>query len=137
MLTDGGEELLRQVHPIMCPDGEPARTAFTPTKKDDGKLSTLRGRVSADEAYRRHVEGLQLQSAGTWVVTVGEANDAGCVALDDGDDLGVPDHASVDFSEAGSRRNVERAARKLRDAAVTRGCRFVPASPTSGVSSPA
>ena len=126
MLTNGGEELLRQVHPIQCPDGQPARTAFTPTKKDAGKLSALRERVGPEEAHRRHVKELQLQSAGTWAVSVAEANDAGCAALDDGDDLGVPDHASVDFLEVGSRKNIERAARKLRDAAVERGCRYIP-----------
>ncbi len=128
MLTNAGEELLRQVHPIMCPDGEPARTAFTPTKKDEGKLSTLRERVGADEAYRRHVEGLQLQSAGTWAVTVGEVDGAGCTAVDDGEDLAVSDHASVDFTAVGGRGAIERAARKLRDAAVARGPRFVPPS---------
>lgn len=124
-LTDADEELLRQVHPVMLgEDGQPARTAFTPSTRDAGMLSTLRGSVGAQEAHRRHVEDRELASAGTWAVTVGEVDGAGCAALDDATDLGVVDHASVNFTNAEGPAAVKRAARKLRDAAAARGCLY-------------
>ncbi len=127
MLMSSDEELLRQVHPVMLgEDGHPARIAFTPTSRDAGMLSTLRGAVGAQEAHHRHVEERGLRSAGTWSVTVGEVDVAGCSAVDDAADLGVADHASVDFTGLGGPAAVKRAARKLRDAAVARGCSYAP-----------
>lgn len=77
---------------------EPMWTAFGPQTRDAGMMSTLRGRVSPAEAYRRHTEGTELHSRGTWGVRVGDANDLGVACLDDGgtDDNPV-DHASADF----------------------------------------
>lgn len=129
MLTHAAEKLLRQIHPMMLgSDGEPARANFTPTQSHGWRLSTLRQQVGAEEAYRRHVEESRRQSTGTYACTVGEVNDAGCRAIDDAADVDVPDHASVDFSLMGSRAARERAGRKLRDAAVSRGCQYRPPS---------
>lgn len=126
VLVDADQELLRQVHPEQCPGGTPARTAFTPTKKHQYLLSTLRGEVGGQEAHRRHVEESKLESAGTWALTVAEVTDAGCVAVDDAAESGTDDHVSVDFNVVGGRSAKERAGRKLREAAVIRGPRFVP-----------
>lgn len=129
-LHSNTEVLRRQVHPAQLQeDGEPARTAFTPTKEHGFELSTLRESVSPAEAHRRHVEAGRL-SAGTWGIAVGEARDAECRAFDDADEVGVADHASIDFKNLAGRAARERAGRKIRDAAVKRGCLYSPVEGT-------
>lgn len=124
-LTDEAEVLRRQVHPSWVKaDGTPMSTAFRPGRADENQMSTLRERVPANEAHRRHVEA-GLESAGTWGVLVGSAHAGGAVALDDaGIDGNPPDHASIDCRSMGKGAK-ERLGEALRDEAVTRGCLFV------------
>jgi hypothetical protein len=129
VITNPGVELYRQVHPehIDDNDGLPMRVAFVPGKTHKGLLSTMHGRIGPQEAYRRHVSR-DLRSAGSWCVTVGDATSAGCPAIDDANEES-PDHVSIDFTTKAGRGPEKQASRKLRDAAVARGCRYqAPAS---------
>lgn len=96
-LTDPDEVLYRQVHPTWVQDGVPTSQAFTPTPKDEGELSIARGSLNTAEAAYKHYTTVQkFESAGTWAVTVGEANGAGLESFDDA----RPDllaHGFIDF----------------------------------------
>jgi hypothetical protein len=87
-------------------------------------LSTYRERVGAEEAFERHVK--TLESVGTLGISVDEVDDADLTAIDDAVDVGVPDHASVDFTQYESRAQREKRGRKLRDAAVQRDWLYRP-----------
>lgn len=125
-ITDRVEVLNRQVHPSRIDPVEGVLwEAFNPGHRDHRKLSTLRGSVAPEDAYRRHTEDAGLESAGTWGVGVGEALDGSLVCLDDGGcDANPVDHASVDFNAVATRGGRQQAARKLWQAAMTRGPLF-------------
>lgn len=97
------------------------KTAFAPSRRDDGLLSTMHGRVGPAEAYRRWIEEKRLESIGTYGVEVGEALDLQLGVLDDSA-MVEPDHVSVDFRNVPSKGQVAQIGRKLRDAAVAHGC---------------
>lgn len=127
-LTDLAEVLQRQVHPSQLdPVKVVSKAAFKPDPT--GMLSTLRQRVSPAEAFRRHVEESHLDSVGTWGVSVAEAEAQSAPAWDDEFCDGLPaDHASVDFTQHPTGNQKLRAASRLRDAAVGRGCLYTPGS---------
>ncbi len=126
VLTDGNEELYRQVHPShVTPDGVISKEAFIPSARDKDLLSTLRQRIGPAEAYRRWTEDQRYLSAGTFAITVHEVTMSGLRAIDD-EATTQPDHASVDFSSLATRGMKMKTARKLRDAAIERGCRYSP-----------
>lgn len=113
------EVLNRQVPSVLWDDahGRPMSTAFSPSSRDEGMLSTLRGRVAPKEAHRRYTRDLGYDSLGTWGVRVGDAHDLKLTCVDDGGIGEAPvDHASVDFG-ALARNDRKVAGRKLRDLA--------------------
>ena len=121
-MTDRDVRLLRQVHPVLLKSsGEIMGTAFTPSDRDAGLLSTLHGRIGAAEAYRRWTESWGFDSIGTYGLEVGEVHDVGLGALDDSA-LVEPDHISIDFRTVPTKGQIRQIGRKLRDAAVARGC---------------
>lgn len=125
LLTDPAEMLLRQVHPNWVEDGVPSSQAFVPTKKDEGKLSIARGSTTSSEAAFKHYTTVQqMESAGTWGVTVGEALEAGVNSFDEPWD-NVPAHGFVDF-RGRTRRQAERNGKLLVARARVRG-RLYPA----------
>ncbi len=129
------ETLFRQIHPThRKTDGSYSAEAFTPSKHDL-MLSTLRESVGPEEANRRWREEIGSLSDGTWGISVTEINrvevecDDGTVvqlqALDDAEDLGVADHASIDFTRVPpTRGKLRQAGRKLLEAAIKRGRLF-------------
>lgn len=120
-LTELDEVLLRQVHPEELDEAVGIQSlAFRPGSSHGFLLSTLREAVGPETAFERHVTA-GLESAGTWGVSVGEAEGQSLVCLDDADPPDTPeDHASIDFNVVGRKQQV-RAARGLRDAALARG----------------
>lgn len=123
-LTDRSELLYRQVHPSWLKDGQPSSQAFKPTPKDDGKLSTARSALTtAEDAYLHHTGALELQSAGTWAVTVGEveAEPVPLAAYGDPVDEPVPDPAHAYIKYPGDRKVIETKAKLLRAKAGERG----------------
>lgn len=123
-LTDQAELLYRQVHPSWLKDGQPSSQAFKPTPKDDGRLSTARSALTtAEDAYLHHTGALDLQSAGTWAVSIAEVGNepVALAAFGDPVDEPVPDpaHAFIEFP--GDRKSIETKAKLLRAAAGDRG----------------
>lgn len=128
LITDRAEVLRRQVHPgLLDPTVGVMKTAFTPSDRDCGLLSTLRGSVDAREAHQRWIAIPGHESAGTWGISVGEAADLSLPSLDDGHVPGMPrDHASVDFRKHSKGLRLQ-LGRKLRESSVKAGPLFVPA----------
>jgi hypothetical protein len=119
-LTDPQELLFRQVHPRWVEDGVPSSQAFAPTAKDEGMLSIARGSMTNPEAAHKHYTTVQqLQSAGTWAVTVGEASALELSSFDD-PMPDVPAHGFIDFRDLG-RKQSEKRGRLLAARARSRG----------------
>jgi hypothetical protein len=124
-LVEPTEVLRRQVHPnLLGADGIPQSVAFRPNVNDSGRLSTLRGSVSAEDAMNRHAAN-GLQTAGTWGVSVGEANAADLPCIDDSKVIHVEDHVSIDFRPR-DRKQTDAVAKKLKAAARDRGRLYPP-----------
>jgi hypothetical protein len=126
ILEDANETLFRQVHPSQFPNGLPSSEAFVPSERDKYLLSTLRERVGPIEAYRRWTEDLGFVSVGTYGITVAEIQTESLTAIDDAEATSQPDHASVDFTSVPSKGQRKQIGRRLRDAAVARGCLHQP-----------
>lgn len=125
ILQDENETLLRQVHPTLYPNGCPSKTAFVPSERDKGLLSTLREAVGPEAAYRRWTEEGRI-SVGTFGISVAELQSENLTAIDDAEATAQPDHASVDFTSVPTKGQRSQIGRRLRDAAVARGCLFQP-----------
>lgn len=119
------EDLLRQVHPTqVLNDGRPDSSAFSPSPRDAGRLSTRRESVGPQTAYEDWRKAGR-DSAGTWGIRKGDFVD-GLIAYDDSSEAGNPaDHASVDFQGLNSSRH-RKVGRRLRDASHDRGCLHLP-----------
>ncbi|WP_194293419.1 hypothetical protein [Actinomadura macrotermitis] len=130
LIGEVDEFLYRQVHPQFVQDGRVTSQAFRPTEKDAGELSISRGsQVSAEEAFIFHTARLQLDSAGSWIVSVDEVGKIGLRAVDDQHaptrpDPCPPGHGYIDFRSLQTQNALKKAASKLRDAAEVRGRAF-------------
>ncbi len=120
LLVEPDELLYRQVHPGFVDDGIPSAQAFAPTKKDEGKLSIARGKLTtAEGAYTHHTSALHLKSAGSWGLTVAETNGGELQAF--GEPIaGSPAHGFIDFRDLG-RGPAEKKAKLLLAHAKARG----------------
>jgi hypothetical protein len=133
-LSDDDELLLRQVHPSFVRDGRPSSQAFRPTNKDAGKLSVARGSLTTPAAaFELYRMGLELPSAGTWAVSVGECREQGLNVLPDPlisppEKVPDPAHALVDFA-AHSKNQVEAKGARLARKASERGRLHPPLAP--------
>ena len=114
--------LLRQVHPSFVQNGRITSQTFTPTLRDQNRLSVYDGDlIEAEPAWIHYTSILDLQSIGVVAVTVAECVSNGLAARPDPTDY--PEHALIDF--AGLRGNRIRAlSRVLRLAAEKRGWLF-------------
>ena len=111
--------LLRQVHPSFVQNGRITSQAFTPTLKDQNRLSVYDGDlIEAEPAWIHYTSILGLQSIGVVAVTVAECVGNGLAARPDPTDY--PEHALIDFR--GNR--IRALARVLRLAAERRGWLF-------------
>jgi hypothetical protein len=132
VLAEDDELLLRQVHPSFVRDGRPSSQAFRPTPKDAGKLSVARGSLTtAAAAFEHYTERLELPSAGTWGVTIGECREQGLHALADPltappEKAEDPAHAVIDFTSH-SRSQAEAKGARLARKAFERGRLHPPA----------
>ena len=110
------------MHPLLIDEQKGIMsTAFVPSTRDAGRLSTFRESVGPKQAYIRW-SNLGHSSSGTWGVAVGEANKQSLLCVDDSDEPDAPaGHASILF-EGLSRGQSKRAGRLLKEAAFLRGC---------------
>jgi hypothetical protein len=123
------EVLFRQVHPSFIPDGVVQSNAFKPTLKDEGKLSvSLASLTSAEDAYLHHTVFLGKQSAGVWALTGQECIDNGTLGFHEAEPNNHA-HGFIDF-RGKSKKQIENAAKTLKNHANRRGAVFVPESTT-------
>lgn len=116
-MTD--ETLLhRQVHPGFFSGDRPTSQAFTPTAKDQGKLSVDDGdQFTAEQSHVHYTTKLSLESRGVLSVTVSECKAVSLAATLDG----VPyrEHAFIDMTALSSGQASAKA-KKLRDVGLKR-----------------
>lgn len=124
------EVLLRQAHPAQMKGLVPSSQVFIPTADHSYTLSTRRQRFGAKRAYDDHIAS-DLQSAGTWGVSVSELSSQDLDAFDDSAKDGMPEcHVSIPFghyeSPSATKRTHKMQARALKVFAVSRGCLYRP-----------
>ncbi len=125
LVEDVDEVVLRQVHPSLLHDGEPASRALHPTETDAGRMSVRRHALGPEEAHRSHTEDLGLRSAGTWGLAVQECLDVLTRVVDDSDAPDAPAaHAFVDFRSL-TVMQTRAASKRLKAKAVERGPLYV------------
>lgn len=116
--------LHRQVHPNWIMEGRATSQTFTPTPKDENRLSVHDGdRISAESAWELYTRQ-GFRSYGVLAVTKGECDLC---------DLGVvpdplpesPEHILIDFTGK-SRNRAKRVAQRLTRMASARGWMFRP-----------
>lgn len=71
-LDDSDEVLFRQVHPSFIDGGQPSSQTFTPTPKDEGKLSVDRSSLTSAAASHALFVGDGNTSDAVYGVSVGE-----------------------------------------------------------------
>lgn len=126
--------VFRQVHPNHWDGKNPNSVAFSPTPKDEGKLSVDDASlVTAEGAWTQFTEKLGFQSVGTWAVSFAEIGAAGGLALvrnpitDPVDESkSNPAHCLIDFSGLTSKGQKKKRAQELAIKASARGCQFKP-----------
>ena len=89
--------LLRQVNPNWIHLGRVTSQAFTPTPKDNGRISTYDGdRITPEESWNHFTRVLGYNSAGVLGVTVEECESEGLTAVPDPKPF--PEHVLIDLS---------------------------------------
>jgi len=112
--------LLRQISPSFLKNGMLTTQAFSPTRKDERRLSVDNGDlIDAERSYERFTG----KSAGVLAVTLGECSASALQVIEDA--TPYPEHCSIDFSGL-SNRLVAVRAKELRDYSVARGWLYQP-----------
>lgn len=131
-LTNESEVLFRQIHPSQLEaNGEPWSQCFKPSPKDEGKLSLDRSsKVKAHESFENFIAN-GFESAAVFGLTVEEfsAESIECVSdpIEKTDSLAAnPAHAYADYQHH-SQPKQKLIAKRLKAAAVKRGCLHSPA----------
>ncbi|WP_122846291.1 hypothetical protein [Pseudomonas viridiflava] len=120
----GSTQLLRQVNPSWIQDGRITSQTFSPTPKDDKKVSCYDGdQITAPLAHDHFVVGLSLKSAGVVSVTVDECQSLALPALPDPGPF--KEHAVIDF-EGVAPGDIKRKAKALRIIAEQRDWLYKP-----------
>ena len=102
--------LYRQVHPSWIEDDFPTSQAFTPTPKDELRLSVYDGdEISAASSWE-HYTGQGLLSSGVVAVTVEECESLGLRVIPD-PRPGSPHHVLIDFTGLSGGQRKRRAQR--------------------------
>lgn len=116
--------LLRQVNPNWLVNGRPTSQTFTPSPKDEGKLSVYDGdQIDAADAWRHFTRELERTSIGVLAVTVAECRAQSVEARPD--PAPFKEHAVIDFG-ALSGKPAKKVGRRLRDLAMARGWQYTP-----------
>ena len=116
--------LFRQIHPSWVKEDRITRQAFTPTPKDEAKLSVYDGeQITAEGSWCHYAQECGYPSKGVMAVTVGECAAYGReVVLDS-----VPyrEHAYIDFAGL-SRSKAKNVGKALAQSANKRGWQYRP-----------
>jgi len=126
---DQEELLFRQAHPTFLQEGRLTSQLFKPTPKDQLRPSAYRSaRTTAEASYIFHTKTLGFEAAGTWAVSVAECNVIGTLPM--ADPITEPPekandaHVVLDMTHLVTRKEIEKAAAKLAEAARLRGRLF-------------
>jgi hypothetical protein len=120
------EVLFRQIHPSFIHDGVPSSQSFTPTPKDEGKLSLDRSKLTdPDISFERFLQSGQ-QSAAVYGVSTAEFYEQAieCFSdpIDDADlKLSNPAHAYANYASF-SGNFLKNKAKLIKQKALARGC---------------
>ncbi len=118
--------LHRQVHPNFIRDGETTSQAFTPTPKDNNRLSVYDGdMISASAAWEHFTGALGFKSGGVMSISVAECQAIELSVFPDPTDF--PEHTLIEFGGLTKRQTTTKA-KQLRECANTRGWLFRPES---------
>ena len=116
--------LHRQVHPNFIRDGDPTSQAFTPTRKDNERLSMYDGdMITPALAWKHYTESLGHDSDGVASVSVAECEATELPVCPDPTEY--PEHTVIDFSGLSGGQKT-RKAKRLRYYANLRGWQFQP-----------
>ena len=124
--------LWRQVHPHFIRDNQVTSQVFTPTPKDEGRLSTYDGnQISAEASWKHYTtqafdKPAAYDSAGVVTVTVEECEAQETTVVRDSDSF--PEHVLVDFTQLPKSKH-KTVAKELSRIARERGWQYLP--PTS------
>lgn len=124
-LEDASEVLLRQIHPKLYVNGEPASNRFRPSDNDEGQLSLDRGSLTTPEkAYKLYVSSGK-QSAAVFGVSVGEFGSEMVECIGDPvrktlNHPANPAHALADYRQV-EEKKWDNVAKRLKRKAVSRG----------------
>ena len=112
--------LLRQVSPSWIKNGQATSQAFTPTPKDELRLSVYDGDQITPEVSWNHFTTEQgLESFGVLAVTVQECQDAGTTVVPD--PTPFAEHVVIDFTELTSNSKIRAIGKRLTQRANDRG----------------
>lgn len=114
--------LYRQIHPNNIQNGYASTLAFTPSKKDNNKLSVYNSLLISAEDSWVHYTSKGLKSFGVEGVIVKECTDNNLDAKPDPLD-GFQEHAVIDFLDA-TKSKAEKYASILKQKANARGWLF-------------
>lgn len=81
--------------------------------------------MSPEEAYRAHISS-GFDSAGTWGISVSEVENAKSRVIDDSAVPDTPEHHAYIDMRGFSSKQIERASKIMKQAALSRGCLFSP-----------
>lgn len=120
----GSTHLLRQVNPNWIQDGRITSQAFSPTPKDDKKLSCYDGdQIAPDAAHDHFVDSLGLKSVGVVAVTVDECKALELPAVPDPEPF--KEHVIIDF-DGNEKPEIKRKSKILRTIAEERHWLYKP-----------
>ena len=112
--------LLRQIHPTWIQDERVTSQAFTPTPKDERRLSVYDGdQITAKDAWYHYAPDRGHPSSGVMAVTVAECQEQNLIAMADPLE-GFKEHTVIDYGSltGSAAKNV---AKTLTSAARQRG----------------
>ncbi|MBC3272541.1 MULTISPECIES: hypothetical protein [Pseudomonas] len=116
--------LLRQINPSFIQDGKITSQAFSPTPKDDKKLSCYDGdQIDPPNAHDHFVQSLGLRSVGVVAVTVAECGALELPAFPDPEPF--KEHAIIDF-DGNEKNDIKRKSKILRTIAEERDWLYKP-----------
>lgn len=115
--------LHRQISPTFIKDGQVTSQAYTPSKKDNKKLSVYDGdQLSAYESWKHFTTKTNCKSVGVLAVTVSECLSL-CLNVKPDDDA-FRGHVLIDFSKH-SNHQIKKKARILVEIAVDKGWQYI------------
>lgn len=114
--------LLRQVNPSWIKNGRITSQVFKPTPKDEGCLSVYDGdQITAEASWRHYTIELEYRSVGVVAVTVCECKKHDLYVKHDPEPF--PEHVVIKFTGY-SKSQIEKKAKRLKEAAETRGWQY-------------